>query len=378
MIAALLPALSSCELFLALGGGAGLPCDSDEACNLGQVCIDRVCRPGVSCVCDADCAAGYSCDIKRQVCVLGTAPNDAGRSDQGAQRDAARDDAAITDAAIQDVAMPDTATTDAALPDAATTDAAMPDTATTDAATHDTATTDAAMPDTAIADVGQRDVWLPPGLTWVPITGGAYEMGCSPNDTCNSDESPRHTVTISAFELTATEVTQQQYQDVIGSNPSYHTGCPSCPVEQVNWQQASDFCAAVGGRLPTEAEWEYAARAGTTTKYYCGDDVACLDGIAWYDSNSDSQSQSVGGKTANAFGLYDMLGNVWEWNADWYDASYYSISPSQDPMGPATGTYRVLRGGSFSSLDGSLHASDRYVYDPASTRRAIGFRCARY
>ncbi|MBN2358146.1 MAG: formylglycine-generating enzyme family protein [Deltaproteobacteria bacterium] len=350
------------------------PC-SERGCAVDQRCVSGRCIALDGGAADSDAGRDSGADDAAAI--------DAAAAD-AATTDTATSDTATTDAAMPDTAMPDAATTDASMPDTARTDAATTDAVTTDAATPDAAAPDAAMPDTAIADVGQADAWLPPGLTWVPIPGGTYDMGCSPNDTdCYSNENPRHAVTISAFELTATEITQQQYQDVIGSNPSYHTDCPTCPVEQVNWQQASDFCAAIGGRLPTEAEWEYATRAGTTTMYYCGDYFACLAGIAWYYDNSDTgsgrQTHPVGGKTANDFGLFDMLGNVFEWNADWFDGNYYSSSPSQDPTGPATGTYRVVRGGSFGSGDFGvgLRASGRYLSAPGVTDSVTGFRCAR-
>ncbi|MBN2359970.1 MAG: formylglycine-generating enzyme family protein, partial [Deltaproteobacteria bacterium] len=299
-------------------------------------------------------------------------------------------DAVTCDAAPADSPVPDAEMADAALPDAATCDAAPADSPVTDAemadaARPDSSTPDAANADRAIADAGQRDAWLPPGLTWIPIPGGVYEMGCSPGDTsCESDEIPRHTVAISAFEMTATEITQAQYQAVVGSNPSSNTGCPTCPVETIRWQQARNFCAAIGGRLPSEAEWEYAARAGTTTRYYCGDNAACLGGIAWYYDNSDTggghATQPVAGKTANDFGLYDMLGNVWEWNEDCWHIDYNGA--------PATGVvwtgganehceYRMVRGGSYHPDDDDLRVSYRGIFDPSNPDETIGARCAR-
>ena len=118
-------------------------------------------------------------------------------------------------------------------------------------------------------------------LKWISIPGGTFQMGCSPNDdNCSSDESPVHQVTISAFEMLETEVTEGQYEAERGENPSYNYGAGGGidnPVESVDWSEAKAFCEAIGGRLPTEAEWEYAARGGTTTRYYCGDDSSCLD-----------------------------------------------------------------------------------------------------
>jgi hypothetical protein len=137
---------------------------------------------------------------------------------------------------------------------------------------------------TVEVDVPDETVEPPPGLLWVSIPAGAFYMGCSPGDTqCLSSESPRHLVTVSAFRMTETEITQAQYEHVTGSNPSYFTDCPDCPVEQVDWYQAKTFCEAIGYRLPSEAEWEYAARAGTETPWTCVDSMSsCLGDIAWY------------------------------------------------------------------------------------------------
>ncbi|MBN2358780.1 MAG: formylglycine-generating enzyme family protein [Deltaproteobacteria bacterium] len=282
-------------------------------------------------------------------------------------------------------ACPTTEVADAGLPDAhAAVDSALPD-AGQDAGHEDTSAgldridRDAQKPDT----IEMEDAGGPATPTWVPIPGGTFDMGCSPNDNgCYANESPTHSVTITAFEMTATEITQHQYQMTMGSNPSNHHGCPTCPVEQITYQQALDYCTAIGGRLPTEAEWEYAARAGTTTKYYCGDDDACLDGIAWYAANSGSESHPVGEKAVNLFGLYDVLGNVHEWTADWYGAGYYAVSPAQDPTGPASGSERVYRGGSYLNSITNPNAnhvrvSYRAKLNPNLDYSNHGARCAR-
>jgi formylglycine-generating enzyme required for sulfatase activity len=220
---------------------------------------------------------------------------------------------------------------------------------------------------------------LPPGLVWVSIPAGSFEMGCSPgDDDCSSDESPRHTVNVPAFQMTGTEITQAQYEAVVGSNPSHFTSCgANCPVEQVSWHDAKAFCEWVGGRLPSEAEWEYAARAGTDTCYYCGDDPSCLDSIAWYSSNSGSTTHPVGGKTANAFGLYDMLGSLWEWAEDCRHEDYTGAPSGGGVWSGGDCTYRMLRGGSWSASARSLRISNRADNDPDLTYMDIGFRCAR-
>ena len=222
------------------------------------------------------------------------------------------------------------------------------------------------------------------GLVWKPIPGGTFMMGCSPGDgDCDSDEKPSHSVTLSPFDILETEVTEAQYLAVTGDDPSCDWGAgggPDSPVECVDWYEGKDFCEAVGGRLCTEAEWEYAARGGTTTKYYCGNSSGCLDGIAWWDDNSGSHKHDVKGKAPNAYGLYDMLGNVWEWTADWYDKNYYLSSPANNPQGPNSGSARVKRGGSFDFGGvggGSLRVSDRDGVNPSYVYDTRGLRCCR-
>ncbi len=212
---------------------------------------------------------------------------------------------------------------------------------------------------------------VPAGMVRIP--GGTFTMGCSPGDAeCNPDEIPAHQVTVNGFSMDATPVTQAQYQSVIGSNPSHFSGCADCPVETVSWNDAQAYCAKAGKRLPTEAEWEFAARGGTTGSRY-GD----IDAVAWYGKNSGSKTHPVGRKQANAYGLYDMLGNVWEWCADWYDDKYYSSSTADNPKGPSSGTARVLRGGSWDRAPGGVRASARAGGGPGGRLDYFGFRCAR-
>jgi hypothetical protein len=205
-------------------------------------------------------------------------------------------------------------------------------------------------------------------------------MGCIPGDAnCAADENPRHVVSITAFQITEASITQGQFLSVAGQNPSSFANCGAdCPVETVSWTEASDFCAAIGGRLPTEAEWEYAARAWTNDIYYDGcNDALCLGDLAWYGSNSGGATQPVCGKTPNAWGLCDPLGDVDQWVNDWYDATYYQNSPQQDPQGPTSGTYRVVRGGSFGDGATTLRTSARGWLTPESAVEEVGFRCAR-
>jgi formylglycine-generating enzyme required for sulfatase activity len=180
----------------------------------------------------------------------------------------------------------------------------------------------------------------------------------------------------------------------MGSNPSHFTAAtpqvpagqvPQRPVEQVSWNAIGAFSAATGLRLPTEAEWEHAYRAGTTTAFhsFAGDpdgfdDESLLGNIAWFGVNSGGQPRPVGQKPGNGFGFHDMSGNVWEWVNDWWSATSYQSSPSIDPTGPATGLTRVLRGGSWGSLPGIGRSSDRVDLPPDSVGlRNGGFRAAR-
>jgi formylglycine-generating enzyme required for sulfatase activity len=180
------------------------------------------------------------------------------------------------------------------------------------------------------------------------------------------------------FEMGKYEVTQAQWEAVMGSNPSEFKGADR-PVEQVSWEDAQQFLSRLNARgdgyryrLPTEAEWEYAARAGTTGKYY-GE----LDEIAWYKGNFGGQTHPVGQKKPNAWGLHDMLGNVWEWCWDWYDVNYYGNSPEADPRGPASGQALSLRGGSWGNFPRYLRVSVRISGGPLNRNNYFGFRCVR-
>ena len=204
------------------------------------------------------------------------------------------------------------------------------------------------------------------------VPPGTFMMGNSPGDPeAFSDESPQHQVTLtSAFYMGKTEVTQAQWLAEMGSNPSAFTGNLQRPVEQVSWNTIRPFLTQNGLRLPTEAEWEYACRAGTTTPRY-----GVLNDIAWYTSNSGNATHAVATKLPNAFGLYDTLGNVWEWNQDWYGA--YSAAAVTNPTGPASGSYRLLRGGAWNNVSNNCRASQRYNNKPYNANSFIGLRVAR-
>jgi formylglycine-generating enzyme required for sulfatase activity len=224
------------------------------------------------------------------------------------------------------------------------------------------------------------------GLMWAFIPGGTFTMGCSPYDSlCSDDEKPSHRVTVKSFMMTRTEITQAQYRAIKSRRPSYfqppeYEECLDCPVERVNWFHAKQFCKEIDARLPTEAEWEYAARAGTTTKYTCGDEQQCLLDVAWFHVNSGYITHPVGQKEPNIFGLHDMLGNVWEWVEDCSHYGYRGApSDGSEWDDVRCSTYRVLRGGGFGGVfyASSLRVSERYSYFPHSAFRHIGFRCVR-
>ena len=239
--------------------------------------------------------------------------------------------------------------------------------ATASAADASAAPTSAVLPNSLMA--GTKKVNPKDGLTYVWIPPGTFQMGCSPGDgECYDDEKPAHQVTITrGFWLGQTPVTQQAYQRVTGQNPSNFKGA-NLPVETVNWDEARAYCAAIGGRLPTEAEWEYAARAGSTGARYGN-----LDEIAWYSGNSGGKTHEVGQKLPNAFGLHDMLGNVWQWAAEWY--GNYPSGAQSDPSGAASGQYRALRGGSWGNYPRFVRVSGRNRYWPGDRYDYFGLRC---
>jgi formylglycine-generating enzyme required for sulfatase activity len=195
-------------------------------------------------------------------------------------------------------------------------------------------------------------------------------MGCSVGDEeCFPDEKPAHRVTLTnGFWLGQTEVTQAAWTRVMGRNPSSSQGT-ELPVESVDWRESQKYCTTIGGRLPTEAEWEYAAGAGSGDVRY----EALTGEIAWYLFNSDQKTREVKGKRPNAWGIYDMLGNVSEWVLDWY--SRYSADAVANPSMASSGYSKVIRGGAVNTNSRSLRVSSRVFYTPEGRSSTLGFRC---
>jgi formylglycine-generating enzyme required for sulfatase activity len=237
------------------------------------------------------------------------------------------------------------------------------------------------------------------GVEMVLIPAGSFEMGSRGN----KDDALPHRVSIDAFLMDRYEVTQEEYQRQSLPNPSHFKG-PKLPVEQVTWPQAALYCnarseaeglhpcynekaecdfEADGYRLPTEAEWEYACRAGSDGDYSFGNEARKLGDYGWFADNADQKTHPVGQKRPNAWGLYDMHGNVAEWCNDVYDPGYYKNSPPTNPRGPAAdGREYVLRGGSWKSGPDALRSFARLGENPGFSdaclaRDAIGFRCVR-
>ncbi|MFP4368644.1 MAG: SUMF1/EgtB/PvdO family nonheme iron enzyme [Candidatus Kapaibacterium sp.] len=224
------------------------------------------------------------------------------------------------------------------------------------------------------------EVYPLPPIETVELTGGTFRMG---SETGFNDESPVHDVTVRPFIISTYEINQYLYEFITGENPSLQKD-PFLPVHNVTWQKAVEFCnllseiheltpayeitghsitlidSAEGWRLPTEAEWEYACRAGTYTDFSGSDEPG---GLAWYDKNSGMNVQFPGGKEANAFGLYDIHGNVWEWCWDFYDPDYYENSPENNPLGADTGARHVARGGSYATGKAYLRCANRKTPD---------------
>ena len=236
------------------------------------------------------------------------------------------------------------------------------------------------------------------GAEMVLLPGGRFLMGDE-----NEIDAPPHEVVLSPFYIDRNLVTQAEYESVMGENPSRWKAGDN-PVEQVRWSDAVRYCnkrsageglqpcydletwrcnfQANGYRLPTEAEWEYACRAGTKTAYYFGDNESKLSDHAWFEDNAGGKPRPVGGKPANPWGLYDMHGNVWQWCNDFYQVDYYQQSPEKDPRGPKAGETKVVRGGAWKFSADSCRSGYRYNENPGYADVCFGydiygFRCVR-
>jgi formylglycine-generating enzyme required for sulfatase activity len=220
------------------------------------------------------------------------------------------------------------------------------------------------------------------GMKFALIPASEFIMGSNIRD---MGEDPPHRVRITKpFYMQTTEVTQAQWKAVMGNNPSWWCWIgDDLPVVRVSWADAQEFIKKLSTkegeayRLPTEAEWEYACRAGTTSTFNFGERDSKLGEYGWYWENSNKKYHVVGQKKPNAWGLYDMHGNVWEWCHDWYEDGYYSKSPVEDPRGPSSGKDRVCRGGCFSKYATICRSAIRANYDPARVNHGIGFRIVR-
>ena len=203
----------------------------------------------------------------------------------------------------------------------------------------------------------------------VYVEGGSFDMGATSEQGSDaySEEYPVHSVTLSDYYIGECEVTQEMWEAVMGSNPSNFKGAQN-PVERVSWNDCQNFIKKLNSltgrtfRLPTEAEWEYAARGGKKSRHYKYSGSGNIDDVAWYDNNSGGSTRPVGTKSPNELGIYDMSGNVWEWCSDWYGG--YSAGAQTNPQGPSSGSRRVLRGGSWRNSARSCRVSDRSDIDP--------------
>ena len=217
------------------------------------------------------------------------------------------------------------------------------------------------------------------------VKGGTFQMG---SEDGYGNEKPIHSVTVSDFYIGKYEVTQKEWREIMGTNPSGFKDCDNCPVERVSWDDVQEFLKKLNvktgknHRLPTEAEWEYASRGGNQSKGYTYSGSNTIDNVAWYGENSyylgsehkNYGTNPVGQKSSNELGIYDMSGNVWEWCSDWYGSDYYKNSSSNNPQGASSGTYRVLRGGAWGSEPAYCRIAYRRNDTPAYRITDIGFR----
>ena len=217
---------------------------------------------------------------------------------------------------------------------------------------------------------------------FILVKGGTFNMGCtSEQQGCLNNEKPVHPVTLGDYYIAETEVTQSQWKAVMGDNPSHFKDCDDCPVENVSWNDVQEFFARLNARagspryrLPTEAEWEYAARGGANSRGYQYAGSNDINKVAWYDDNSGDKIHPVKGKKPNELGVYDMSGNVYEWCSDWYGD--YSAGSQTNPQGSSGGIYRVYRGGSWFNYAWNCRASYRLINGPDYRNYSLGFRLA--
>ena len=214
----------------------------------------------------------------------------------------------------------------------------------------------------------------------VAVDGGTFTMGATPEQgVADNDERPTHQVTLSSFSIGRYEVTQEEWRAVMGTNPASFNG-DKCPVEFVSWNDCQAFIAKLNAmtdmqfRMPTEAEWEFAARGGNNSQGYQFAGGNNLNSIGWYSGNSGSRTKEVGMKSPNELGLYDMTGNLWEWCSDWYGS--YNGSAQTNPIGPENGTSRVLRGGGWNGGAKNCRISNRDGRLPDYSSDRLGLRLA--
>jgi formylglycine-generating enzyme required for sulfatase activity len=220
-------------------------------------------------------------------------------------------------------------------------------------------------------------------FTMVAVQGGTFTMGATSEQGSDaySDEKPAHRVTLSNYYIGQTEVTQALWQAVMGSNPSYFKGS-NLPVENVSWNDCQQFITKLNQltgrkfRLPTEAEWEYAASGGVLSRGYKYSGSNDIGSVAWYSDNSGKKTHPVGQKQANELGIYDMSGNVLEWCQDWYDKEYYSKSPSNNPCNNISASCRVIRGGDWIGVAGDCRVAIRSYDTPVISLNFLGLRLA--
>jgi formylglycine-generating enzyme required for sulfatase activity len=218
-------------------------------------------------------------------------------------------------------------------------------------------------------------------IPMVYVAGGTFTMGCTSeqDSDCHDNEKPAHSVTLSSYYIGKYEVTQAQWKAVMGSNPSYFEG-DNLPVEEVSWNSVQEFICKLNQqtgknyRLPTEVEWEFAARGGNKSRGYKYSGSNTAGNVAWYDDNSGYKTHPVGTKSPNELGIYDMSGNVWEWCSDWYGK--YSSGSQTNPRGASSGSYRVDRGGSWYDFAGYVRVSNRGSLTPVIRNHYLGFRLA--